>query len=395
MSFKELIVRKEIRATLLTLMLTSIGFGVILPIIPFYSQQFGATPTDLGLLTAIFAFLNLVFAPLIGKFSDKIGRKKVLQAGTLGFIGAYLLFAFAPNLEVLFIARALEGIMAAGIFPSVASLISDFTTEQQRGKAMALVGMTFSLGFILGPALGGLAELLSIQGAFFLAAALSFINFLSVTFQITEPKEKAESREIVQKEISLLQHISSPLLFCFVASFMIASLTGGMQAVLALFTELRLDFGPGEVGIIFTILGVLIMLFQFLSGSLVGKYGEVRLIQAGLFLSSLGFLFLVFLHDWLTILLPLSVFVLGNALVFPSVSSLVSKRAQGKRGAALGLLSSFQSAGQVFGPITAGFLYHIRPEYAFYGLAAIVLVYFVIFSSATNNCAASLQDGKK
>ncbi len=375
-------------------MLTSIGFGVILPILPFYLRSFGATPADLGLLTATFAAVNLVFAPLIGKYSDRIGRKKILLMGTGGFVVSYLLFAFARNLEVLFIARALEGIMAAGIFPSVASLISDFTTEQQRGKAMALVGMAFSLGFILGPALGGLAELLSIQGAFFLAAALSLLNFLSVYFQISEPKEKPESARIVEKEISMLQHLSSPLLLCFIASFMIASLTGGMQAVLALFTEMRLDFGPSEVGIVFTILGVLIMLFQFLSGSLMGKYGEVRLIRAGLLLSSTGFLFLVFLNDWLTMLLPLSVFVLGNALVFPSVSSLVSKRAQGKRGAALGLLSSFQSLGQFFGPIAAGFLYTVKPEYAFYGLSALVFGYFIIFSFSTNRCAASLQMGK-
>lgn len=382
MSFKEILVKKEIQVTLFTLLVTSVGFGVILPILPFYAQTFNATPTDLGLLTAVFAFVNLLFAPIIGKYSDKIGRKKVLLGGTFGFSLAYLLFAFAQNLETLFIARALEGLMAAGIFPATTSLISDFTSEKQRGKAMALVGMSFSFGFIIGPALGGLAELLSIQGAFFVAAGLSFLNFLWVNFQIKEPKEKQESKDIVQKEISLLQHISSPLLLFFLASFMIAFMVGGLQATLALYTEEKLHFGPGEVGLIFTFIGLMILLFQFISGSLVGRFGEIKMIQAGLLLSAIGFISLAFLSSWITILLPLVVFVLGNAFVFPSVTSLISKRAQGGRGAAMGLIASFQSLGQFIGPILAGVLYYYDPKYAYIGLGVVSLVYFAIFSIA-------------
>ncbi|MEK6843790.1 MAG: MFS transporter, partial [Candidatus Micrarchaeota archaeon] len=108
MSFKEIIRKKDIQSTLLTLLFTSIGFGVILPILPFYSETFGATAFDLGMLTALFAFISLILSPVIGKISDKVGRKKVLMAGTIGFMISYLMFAYANSLQMLFVARAIE-----------------------------------------------------------------------------------------------------------------------------------------------------------------------------------------------------------------------------------------------------------------------------------------------
>jgi MFS transporter, DHA1 family, multidrug resistance protein len=395
MGFKEILSKKEIRSVLLTQFLTAMGFGVILPLLPFYAETLKASPTDLGLLTAIFALLGLIFAPIIGKMADKYGRKKVLMAGTLGFVISYVLFALSTDLNTLFLARALEGIMAAGIFPACISLLSDYTTEQQRGKAMALVGMTFSLGFILGPALGGLADsdAIGIKGAFFITAGLSFINFLSVYFQVKEPKkEKEESKDIVEKEVSFLEHISSPLLLFFLSSFMISFLVGGLQATLALFASQKIHFGAGEMGLVFTYIGFMILIFQYVSGMIVNRFGEIRMIQAGLLFSSVGFFLLSFLNDWLSILGPLTIFVLGNALVFPSVSSLISKRATGNRGAVMGLLSSFQSLGQFFGPLLGGILFTINPSYAYSGLAIIVfafLVIFVFFSSSRKHANAA------
>src|SRR3989344_3213004 len=378
MSFKVILKQEGIRSTLFTILFMAIGFGIILPILPFYSQTFGATPFDLGMLTAIFALISLIFSPIIGKYADKVGRKKVLLAGTAVFSFSYILFAFAPSLQILFVARAIEALAAAGMFPICASLISDFTSEEQRGKAMALVGMTFSLGFILGPALGGLAEILSIQGAFIVAASLGAINFAFIFFNLKEPREKPESRDIVEKEVSLLHHISSPLLLIFASGMMIAFMIGGLQAVLALYTHDKMGFGAGDVGIIFTVIGILIMVFQFISGSLVSKWGEIRMIQVGMVLSALGFLLLVFSYDWLTLLLPLAILVLGNAFVFPSVSSLVSKRAKGKRGAVMGLVNSFQSLGQFVGPLLAGFLYTLNHAFPFYGLSAAVFLYCIL-----------------
>ena len=356
------------------------GFGIILPILPFYALSLGAKPFELGMLTGTFAFMSLIFGPIMGKAADKFGRKKIIMLGLIGEVCGYLLFGFSHSLLLAFIARAIEGISVGAIFPSCISLLSDYTTESNRGKTMGLVGMTFSLGFIIGPAFGGFASSISVQVAFLLAAVLSFLNFFSVFIQVKEPKEKPESKGLAMKEISLLEHLSSPLLFLFLASFMIPFMIGGLEATLALYTSEKLGFGAHQLGAVFTYIGVLIMVMQFLSGNLINKFGELRLINIGLILSGTGFFFLVFTNTWLTLLFPLAIFVMGNSLVFPSVSSALTKKVTGKRGVVLGLENSFRSGGQMIGPLLAGFLYGFSHNYAFIGLAAVIWGYAVLFS---------------
>jgi multidrug resistance protein len=381
MSFRSILSTPGIKPVLFTLFMAAFGFGVILPIFPFYAVTLGATPFELGMLTAVFAFMSLIFSPVFGKLADKYGRKPVLLISTAGFAASYILFAFADTLTLAFAARGLEGIFAAGVFPACVSLLSDLTSEEHRGKAMGLVGMTFSLGFIVGPAFGGIASGISVHAVFWLAAAFSALNFVSVFFQLREPHEKKESHDIVGKEVTLLEHISSPLLFLLLASMMTTFMVGGIQAVLAIYTGDKLGFTSSEVGLLFTYIGFLIMIAQFLSGNLVNRFGEVKLIKIGLVISGTGFFFLAFANDWLTLLLPLAVFVIGNSMTFPSVTSLLTKKVHGKRGAILGLNASFQNLGQIIGPLLGGLLYSINHTYAFVGLALCIWAYALVFST--------------
>jgi len=391
MSFKEILSTPGIKSVLFTLFMTSFGFGVILPILPFYALSHGATPADLGMLTATFAGMSLIFSPIMGKLADKFGRKKIMMIGTGGFVIGYLVFAFTDSLAMAFVARAIEGIAASAIFPACISLLSDFTSEQQRGKAMGLVGMSFSLGFIIGPAFGGLASAISVKDAFLLSALLAALNFSSVALQIREPHEKKESRDIPQQEVSLLEHLASPILFLFLGSFMTAFMIGGLDATLAIYTADKMGFSSPQIGLIFTYIGVLIMVMQFVGGGLVNRFGELKLIPAGLLLSGAGFFLLTLTHDWLSLLFPLAVFVMGNALVFPSVNSLITKKVVGKRGAVLGLLSSFQSLGQMIGPLLGGFLYGLHHDYAFIGLALAIWAYALVFLFLASKRLSSVQ----
>jgi len=380
MSFKQILSIPGVFPVLFTLFMASFGFGVILPILPFYALSLGAQPFELGMLTATFAFMGLIFSPLFGKLSDRIGRKKVLMIGALGFVTAYLVFAFTSSLEMAFAARAIEGIFAAGIFPACISLLSDLTSREQRGKAMGFVGMSFSLGFIVGPAFGGVVSAISIKDVFFLSALLAFINFISIYLQIKEPKKAEESSDFVRKEIGILERISSPMLFVFLSTFMITFMIGGLDATLAIYTGDKLGFSSPQIGIVFTYIGILIMLMQGFAGNLINRFGELRMIQIGLLLSGIGFSLLVFTHDWPSLMLALGVFVAGNASVFPSVSSTLTKSVSGKRGAILGLDASFRSLGQLIGPLLGGFLYGINHDYAFMGLALVTFAYFLFFS---------------
>jgi MFS family permease len=158
-------------------------------------------------------------------------------------------------------------------------------------------------------------------------------------------------------------------------SFMI----GGLDATLAIYTGDVMGFTSTEVGIVFTYIGFLILIMQSQSGKLLDRFGEMKMIPAGLVLSGLGFFLLTFAHDGLSIMAALGVFVAGNSLVMPSVNSLITKKVQGKRGAVLGLASSFNSLGQMIGPLLGGFLYGVRHDLAFLGLAAVIWAYTVIF----------------
>lgn len=380
MSFKEVIDTPGVKPVLFTLFMASFGFSVILPILPFYALSLGLKPFELGMLTATFAVMNLLFAPIMGKLADRFGRKNIMIIGMSGFVIAYLIFATGTTIESAFIARAIEGISAGAIFPSCISLLSDFTTEKQRGKAMGLMGMSWSLGFIIGPAFGGIAAAISVKDAFLLSALLATFNVASINFQIKEPAEKKESKDLATKEMNLVEHLKSPLLFLFISSFMIMFMIGGMDATLAMYTGEILGFSSPQVGLIFTYIGVLIMIMQFLSGGLVNRYGELNLIRAGLVISGLGFFLLSFTSDWLGLLIPLAVFVAGNALVNPSVASLITKKVSGKRGTVLGLSSSFNSMGQMIGPLLGGFLYEIHHDWAFMGLAMVIWGYAALFS---------------
>lgn len=380
MSFKQIISIPGMKTLLFTLFLSSMGFGIILPLLPFYALSLGVKPFELGILTATFALMSLLFSPFFGRLSDQIGRKKVLLVGTLGFVAAYLVFAFADSFWMALLARALEGFFAAAIFPACISLLSDFTSHEQRGQAMGLMMMTFSVGFIFGPALGGFASAVSVRDAFFLAAAASFLNFVWIFFKLKEPKEKTESKHLPEKEASLFSHLSTPLAFLFLSSTIVMFIIGGFEATLALFVSERLGFTSIEMGGVFTFVGILMLVLQPITSSFINRFGETRMIQAGLLFSGLGFFLILFSNDWISLLAPLGLFVIGNSCVFPSVNSLLTKRVQGKQGAVIGLNQSFSSAGQIIGPLFAGFLFGINHAYSFAGLAIVAVIYFFIFT---------------
>ncbi|MCR4369408.1 MAG: MFS transporter, partial [archaeon] len=283
-------------------------------------------------------------------------------------------------LLLVFLARAIEGVSAAAMFPAAVSLISDYSTEKTRGAAMGLMGMAFSLGFILGPAFGGLASQISIPIAFLLAALLSLTNTVTILLFLKEPKEKEESRDIAHKEVDLVSHLKSRTLLLFLGTFMLSFLIGGLEAVFALFTFEKFGFGSGEVGLVFMYIGILIFFGQLVSAKLLLHYSETTMIKAGFLLNSTGFLGIFFAPDIITLGLTLAIMVMGNAMSMPSVISMITKKVQGKRGAILGLNSSFQSLGQLIGPIFAGFLFGISHIFSFAGIWAVLLGYLLVFA---------------
>jgi len=370
---------RDLLTVLFSIFMFSFGFGIILPLLPFYSINFGATPFELGLLTATFAFMSLILSPVFGKLSDSVGRKKLLATGTIGFVIAYIVFAFADSLTMVFIARAIEGVSAAAMFPAALSLISDYTTEKTRGVGMAMMSMAFSLGFILGPAYGGIASHISIQLAFLSAALFSFANTIGILLFIKEPKEQEENKDLAHKEMDFLAHIKSRTLLLFFGTFMMTFLFGGLEATFALFTLEKFGFGSGEVGVVFTYIGILIFFGQMVSAKLLTRFKETTLIKVGFVFNSIGFLGIFFAPDIIFLGVALAIMIFGNSMAMPSIMSMITKRAQAKRGVLLGMNSSFQSLGQLIGPIFAGFLFGINQIYSFVGIFILLLGYAFVF----------------
>jgi len=349
--------KRQLFVLFLTLFMVMVGFGIILPILPFYAQSMGASATHLGLLFAIFSLMQFIFSPIWGRYSDKVGRRPVLILGLLGMALSFVLFGLARALWMLYAARMLGGLLSSAVLPVTMAYVADSTLEGQRGRGMGLMGAAMSLGLIFGPGLGGFLGELSPALPFFVAAALTLLVSGFAALCLPESLREAEGAS-AQNEArgKLLKALKSPvgaiLLLGFISQLAFASLFG----VFALFAEAKLGFGEGEMGLIFVAIGVIGAIGQgLLVGRSIGRWGEERVIQAGLFLSGIGFLSIILAYDLLSLIALTGVMALGTALLSPAISALISKRTPPDRqGSIMGLLNSFQSLGRIAGPLLSG-----------------------------------------
>lgn len=342
--------------------LVMVGFGIIIPVIPFYAEEIGASPTELGLLMAVYSFMQLLFAPVWGRVSDRIGRKPVMLIGILGLALSFFLMGLASELWMLFAARIIGGMLSAANMPTAMAYVADITSEEDRGKGMGIIGAATGLGFIFGPAIGGVFAETSLTIPFYLAGASSLITFLFVLFVLKESlspeaRQIQMERERKSRFKGALQG-SSSILF-FLQLFVSLSLAG-LEATYAYFAAEKAGLGTAQLGYIFMIMG----LFQAaIQGGLIGKMtkrlGEGAVIQLGIVISAIGFGLVLFTTNFFTAALFLTIFGIGNGLIRPSVSSLLTKTSESGHGSVTGLLSSFDSLGRIIGPPLGGWLFSI------------------------------------
>lgn len=363
MKFKQ----KNLLILFATLVIMMLGFGMIIPILPFYVQAMGANGRDLGLLMAIYGLMQLVFAPFWGSLSDRIGRKPILLLGILGNVISQILMGVATQLWVLFVARALAGILSSATFPTAMAFISDSTSEEDRGKGMGAIGAAMGLGMILGPGLGGWLAKGNLSLPFFVAAGLSATVFVLVHLILPEslaPEKRVQDRGKFRgpQFKQMWQSLFGPLGFLMFLSFLLSFGLAGFESIFGLYSAQRYGFGPGQVGTVMVFIGVASVLVQGgLIGPLIKKLGENRVIQMALLISGIGFFLLLTANNFGLVLATTSFFAMGNAFLSPSVAALISRRSHGaEQGMSLGLHNSFLSLGRVAGPISAGFLFDVN-----------------------------------
>jgi DHA1 family tetracycline resistance protein-like MFS transporter len=342
-----------------------LGFSLILPLLPFYAQTFDATPTVVGLLLGANALTQLVGAPILGRLSDRYGRRPLLILSIAGTVVGFLLLGWANSLWMLFVSRIVDGFLGGNISLAQA-YITDVTDEKNRARGLGLIGASFGLGFMFGPALGGR---LSASGNYslpaFAAAALATINLLGVIIWLPEslPTEKRIKRAQSPRSAFTMQALFEALCRPCVGPLLITRLLYGLafttfQTVFALFVDKRLGLGATETGYLLTYVGVLIVAVQGGGiGLLTRRFSDKQLIFGSTVLLALSLLAWAFTPAlwWLLVVLAPTALA-GGVLNVASNSALTKSVYPEEVGGALGLASSWDSLVRVVAPIAGGFL---------------------------------------
>ena len=364
--------RKNLFILSFTLLVVMLGYGMVMPIMPFYIERFGAGGTELGWLMATYSLMQLICAPVWGILSDRHGRKPILSIGVLGYAITLFMFGLAKTFTMLFIARSLSGILSSATMPTAMAYIGDNTPQKEKSKGMGQLGAMVGVGVILGPLMGGLLSTDSLSLPFFIGSGLAFLALLLVIFLLPESKPASlptgelipsnEETPTVQSEPAkpepprtrdiYLRVLLSPagiiLLLIFIMSFGMTN----FQGMIGLYVVDKFAFNTKQVGAIWMVMGVVLILVQGgLTGPLSKKLGELALIRLGLLGGAIGFVLVALAVDYITALLALGFFILALALIGPALNSYVSAFAGEHQGTVMGLNSAMTSLGRVVGPL--------------------------------------------
>ncbi|HEX6203360.1 MAG TPA: MFS transporter [Thermoanaerobaculia bacterium] len=355
--------RRAQAAIFVTALLDLLGFGMILPILPFYAQEYGATDFQVGVLFASYSAAQLVFAPLLGRLSDRLGRRPVLLASIAGAFLAHLAFAGAGSFAVLLAARTAAG-MAAGNLSIAQAYMADVTPPGERSRAMGLIGAAFGLGFILGPAFGGALALIDRVAVPLGAAALAAINLAVASLWLPESRDLAarrrsrEGRWLDPRAIGRLA-ADRPIVGLLVLSFLVTFCVSLMEATLALFVQARFGFGDWETSMLFVLVGVVMVVVQAgLVGRAVARWGERRLIPFGMVAMGVGLLVLGAAGAVAALAVALGLLALGAGLNNPTTLGLLSQLSgEEAQGGVLGLARSAGALARVVGPLAGTWIF--------------------------------------
>ena len=341
-------------AVFLTVFIDLIGFGIVIPLLPLYAEQYHPTPLQFGLLMSSYSAMQLLFAPLLGRLSDRIGRRPVLLGSLLGTVAGYLLFAFAGSLPILFASRIIDGITGGNIGTAQA-VIADVTTGSDRARGMGLIGMAFGLGFIFGPALGGFTVHISPAAPGIAAATLSFIAFLWTWFKL--PETRPAGSNVRPFEIlsfaSVLRTARRPVVgTLMVMSLLTATAFSNFEATFSQFLKARFGFTPATVAWMFVMVGVTSAVVQGgLLKRLVARVGEVWLIIAGTLSLALAFALMIGVSSRGLLAVTAVLLAIGSALLNPSLMGFVSRQTlPTEQGEVLGSFQSMAALGRIVGP---------------------------------------------
>jgi MFS transporter, DHA1 family, tetracycline resistance protein len=357
--------RSPLASILSIVFIDLIGFGMIIPILPLYAQRFQATEWQIGILLASYSFMQFLASPVLGWLSDRYGRKPVLLCSLVGSAAGYLLMANAASLGILFAARILAGIAGASV-GTASAYIADITPPEDRSKRIGLIGAAFGIGFVLGPAIGGILSHFSVIAPFWFAAILSVLNAILMWIVLPEPerhtaRQKGPLMDTFEQAGSWRLGVITVTYFIAIAGFAIVTV------IYPQVSHRRFELDQSQISYIFVMMGLIGAAIQGGGiGRLAKRFGDASLAITGFALMAASMMLMPFASSVPMFLLFSVGLAIGNSLSQPTVNAMASKGASAAlQGRVLGVVQSAGSLGRVFGPVIAGFLLtgdHLRPN---------------------------------
>lgn len=375
---------KAMLTIFLVVFIDLLGFGIILPLLPYIAEKYSATPIMIGLLSGTYSLFQFVSGPILGRLSDRFGRRRLLIISQLGSMAGYILLGLAGSLPLLFLSRLIDGATGGNI--SIAqAYMADVTDKTTRAKGMGLLGAAFGLGFMLGPAIGGYLSTFGFAAPAFFAAGIAALTTLATTFFLKETvnTEQAKSSPRTAMTFAELKKVlmTPPISTLVLAFFLLSLAFSGMQGTYALFVQAKFSWGPREVGNIFALIGIIAIIAQVkVLPWLLSKIGERKTLTLSVPILAAGFGLVSVAKTIPMTILANTMIPLGNSLANPTITAIATESIPKEEyGETLGLLQSAGSLGRIFGPIAAGEIFTRLGYNAPFQISALIFILVAIF----------------
>jgi multidrug resistance protein len=355
----------------LTVFIDLLGFGIVIPFLPLFAERMNISAGGIGLILAAYSAAQLVCAPILGRVADRIGRRPVIMLGLFGSSVSYVIYGFAGSFAMLLLSRAIHGMCAATVSTAQA-YIADTTAESERARGMGMIGAAFGLGFVLGPAIGGLLGHASLRTPVFFAAALTFANLIFAALELPEshppePGAKIDLLAAVGRFAGFSRDLANPLrLRMFTTAFLLTTAMAAFEVTFAIMIPAVYGYGALGVGVLLAYAGLVQAVAQgYLLGKFVARAGERTVLMTGVLVFVIGIAPLASLGSHAALMIFLALLSLGYGFASPAIATLISKGAERHlQGEVLGLNQSAMSLARIAGPIGGGLAYQ------FFGPAA-------------------------
>src|SRR3989344_1358073 len=368
----------------LTIFVNLIGFGMVFPLLPFYAREFHASEALIGLLASSFAIAQFIFSPFWGRLSDRFGRKPIISMALLGLSLAFLVFAISNSLTWLFISRFLQGVFSAAALPTATAYVADVTTKEDRIKGMSNLGASLALGFIFGPAIGGILSSVNHQLPFFAAAALAILNFVSVQLLLPQSLTKRSEKLVIKEGFlnfkQMYHGLRGELGSLFILIFLWSYGLSNNQVAVPLLGAEKLNIDASMVGLFFSAQGLVSALVQWLVvGKITNKIGEHHMAVLGLAIMAIALFLMPFSPLPAFMALAMMSLALGSALSRPTINTLISKQTHEGQGTTMGVATAFESMGRILGPLLGGILFYQFGYHSPFTVVAVLIFLMLMY----------------